>query len=159
MGENKPTRKRCIFWVFLNDSFSSPYGTLIQLWLSWKNKKGKNKFFKKMTFSVAVWHKCFDTVVLRIKKKLSVEIYYWFLPVLQGHTLLIKTLHSPNLCSLIPREQICRAAKNPNSGVEIVMLGETARPQKLRKFLSVIGENSLGRWKEGRSSWQGGFGC
>ena len=29
-----------------------------------------------MTFSVAVWHECFDTVVLRIKKKLSVEIYY-----------------------------------------------------------------------------------
>ena len=39
-------------------------------------RKGRINFFKKMTFSIAVWHECFDTVVLRMKKKLCMEIYY-----------------------------------------------------------------------------------
>ena len=151
--------KHHTFWVVLADSSSSPYGKHIHYSFHERARKGRIISFFKLTFSIAVWHESFDVVVLRIKKKLTVEIYHWFLPVLQDCAQLTKAQHSPNLCSLIPRGQICRAAKNTNPGMEILMLGEPVRLEKLRKFLLIAWGTSMGRWKEGRLSWQESLGC
>lgn len=109
-----------------------------------------------MTFSVAVWHECFDTVVLRIKE-IELEIYYWIPHLFFRVThywlkpctaLTFAPLSQGNKFVELPRTQTlawdCNAWWN-------------SRPQKLRKFLSVIGEKLTGEMEGRQIELTGGF--